>query len=107
MADGWEYLNQNAWFASALLLVALSAAALTLLQYTIESGGGWYTYIGVVGLVVLACSFVLVGVSVGERPIVPGRQLLPIIRLLWFAAAVLLNIALTIYWIKRVHWRRE
>lgn len=106
MVDGWDFLNQNAWLASALMVVALSGAALTMLWHMFETDSGGYNYLVIVALVVLAISFVLAGVSVGERPIVAGRQLIPMIRVLWLVSAIIFNLFLGMYWGKRVRWRK-
>lgn len=105
--EGLPWLNHNAWIASALIVVALTGAAVTMAWHIMETHSARYNYIAVLGLLLFAASFVLVGVSVGERPIVPTRTLIPVIRILWLAAALILNAFLGIYWSKRIHLRKS
>ncbi len=102
--EGLPWLNQNAWIASALIVIALTGSAGTVAWHICESHSERYNYIAVVGLLVFAVSFVLVGMSVGDRPIVPTRALIPAIRILWLAAALILNAYLCIYWGKRIRF---
>lgn len=109
MADwivGWPWLNQHAWIASALLVVAFCGAAATMWWHIHESHSRRYNYVGVVGLLLMACSFVLVGVSVGTSPIIPNNRLIPIIRILWIAVALIFNFYLLVYWSYRLRWKR-
>ena len=100
----WGWLNQNAWCASALLAVGFAGAAVTMWWHMKETHGGRHNYLVVAGLAVLAGSFVLVGVSVGDQPILDSHTLIPAIRVMWFIAAVLLNSYLVVYWAQRVKW---
>lgn len=110
MADllgGWDWLNQNAWVASALLVVALTGAAGTMALHIHFAHSRPYNYLVVAGLLLMAFSFSLVGISVGERPIVTGHQLIPTIRILWLCSALIFNGHLCAYWARRLHWKRE
>lgn len=100
--QGWPWLNENAWVASALMAIALAGGAATMGWHVWRTRGRRSNYLAIVGLLVLAAAFVLTGVSVGERPIVEGRVLIPTIRLLWLAAAVIFNGYLVGYWWRRV-----
>lgn len=102
--QGWEWLNQNTWVASALLVIAFGGAALTMAWHIVESRSSKAGYLVVAGLAVLSVSFVLAGVTVGENPIVNDRALIPLIRILWFVAAVLLDSFMVLYWSERVRW---
>lgn len=104
---GWHWLNQNAWIASALLVVALFGAAGTMAWHIYESRSARYNYLVIVGLMVLAASFVLTGISVGENPILTGRQLIPTIRLLWLTSALTFNFYLCAYWVRRLQWKKR
>ncbi len=105
--EGLQWLNQNAWVASALIVVAFCGAALTMTWHIRKTRSERYNYIAVAGLLVFAASFVLVGVSVGERPIVPTRALIPAIRIMWLTAAILLDVFLAIYWGMRLRLKRR
>ena len=105
--DGWHWLNQNAWIASAMLVVALLGGAVSMWWHIKESRSKPYNYLAVFGLVLMAVSFVLVGISVGENPIWPGGKLIPIIRVLWFASALIFNGYLCAYWARRLKWKRQ
>ncbi len=105
--SGWSWLNQNAWIASALMVVALTGAAGTMAWHIYESRSARYNYLVIVGLMVLAASFVLTGISVGENPILTGRQLIPTIRLLWLLSALIFNGYLCAYWARRLKWKRK
>ncbi len=100
MAEGWPWLNDNAWVASALLCVAFCGAAITMLWRGYETNSSRSFSVAVAGLLLLSASFVLVGVSVGTQPIVPGRALLPWIRLMWLWSALLLNGFMVLYWVR-------
>ena len=104
---GWHWLNQNAWIASAMLVVALMGGAVTMWWHIKKSRSKPYNYLAVLGLVLMSVSFVLVGISVGENPIWPGRQLIPTIRILWLLSALIFNGYLCAYWARRLHWKRE
>ena len=104
---GWEWLNQNAWIASALLVVALTGAGVTMGWHIYESRSARYSYLVIVGLLTMAASFVLTGISVGEKPILPGRQLIPTIRLLWLTSALIFNFYLCAYWARRLQWKKR
>lgn len=106
MMNGWPWLNQNAWIASALLVIAFGGAALTMAWHIAETRSSRSGYLVVVGLLVMAVSFVLAGVSVGEQPIIEDRTLIPLIRILWLLAAVMLNSFMAIYWAQRVNLNR-
>lgn len=105
--SGWQWLNQNAWVASALMVVALVGAAGTMAWHIHESRSVRYNYLVIAGLLVLAASFVLTGISVGERPIWPNRQLIPMIRILWLSSALIFNGYLCAYWARRLKWKRQ
>lgn len=102
---GWPWLNQHAWVASALLVVALVGGAATMGWHLRRTHGHRSNYASIGGLLVLAASFVLTGVSVGENPIVESRALIPLIRLLWLAAALIFNGYLVAYWWRRIVWK--
>lgn len=104
---GWPWLNQNAWVASALMVVAFAGAAATMAWHIVEIRSTRYTYLVVAGLLLFALSFVLVGVSVGEKPILPTRNLIPMIRILWLVSAILLNTFLLVYWATRIKIRKH
>lgn len=72
-----------------------------------ESRSARYNYLVIVGLMVLAASFVLTGISVGEKPIWPGGKLIPMIRVLWFTSALIFNGYLCAYWARRLKWKRK
>jgi hypothetical protein len=101
---GWDWLNHNAWIASLLLVVAFGGAAVTMWWHIKETRSARYNYLVVAGLLIMAASFVLAGVSVGEQPIIESRVLIPIIRLLWLAAGVAINAFMVGYWLRRVQW---
>lgn len=105
--SGWNWLNQNAWIASALLVVALTGASATMAWHIHESRSARYNYLVIAGLVLMAVSFVLTGISVGERPIWPGRQLIPMIRILWLSSALIFNGYLCACWARRLKWKRQ
>lgn len=105
--SGWQWLNQNAWIASALMVVALVGAAGTMAWHIHESHSAKYNYLVIVGLLTMATSFVLTGISVGEKPILTGRMLIPTIRILWFLSALTFNGYLCAYWARRLQWKRE
>lgn len=105
MMAGWPWLNDNAWIASALLVVAFAGAALTMTWHMAESNSSKSGYLVVAGLLVLSGSFVLVGVTVGDQPVVSNGVLVPLIRILWLGAAVLLNSFMVLYWAERVEWK--
>lgn len=107
MLAGWDWLNQNAWIASALMVVALTGAAGTMAWHIHESHSARYNYLVIVGLVLMAVSFVLTGISVGDKPILPGRQLIPTVRILWLSSALIFNGYLCAYWARRLQWKRE
>lgn len=100
-----EYLNANAWVASALLSVAFLGASLSMMWHMFETHSKPYNYLAVAGLLLMSLSFVLTGVIVGEQPIVTGRALLPLIRLLWLLAGLALNAYIVMYWGVRVKWK--
>lgn len=104
---GWAFLNENAWIASALLVLAFFGAAVTLAWHINETNSHFYNLLAVAVLLVMAVSFLLTGVSVGESPLIPGRRLIPSIRLLWLLAGLLFNTYLIIYWSKRLVWKRD
>jgi len=104
---GWQWLNENAWIASALLVIAFGGAACTMWWHIIETRSRRSSYLVVVALALLALSFVLVGVTVGERPILPGGVLVPMIRLMWLAVALMLNAFMVVYWSSRIVWRKR
>lgn len=104
---GWEWLNQNAWVGSALLVIAFLGGALTMAWHIMETRSRRASYLVVAALLLLALSFVGVGVSVGDRPILTSRVLIPYIRILWFVAAVLLNAFIVVFWAARVRWSVE
>lgn len=104
---GWGWLNQNAWIASALLVVAFTGGAASMAWHIRATHAHRSNYLAVVGMLILAASFVLVGVSVGEHPIVESRVLIPTGRLLWFTAALVFNASLIAYWSRRIRWKRS
>lgn len=89
-----------------MLVVALMGGAVSMWWHIHESRSKPYNYLAVVGLVLMAVSFVLVGISVGENPIWPGGKLIPMIRVLWFASALIFNGYLCAYWGRRLRWKR-
>ncbi len=105
--SGWNWLNQNAWVSSALLVVALTGAGVTMAWHIYESHIAAYNYLVIVGLLTMAASFVLTGISVGERPILPDRRLIPMIRILWLLAALIFNFYLCAYWARRLQWKKR
>lgn len=106
MMNGLPWLNQNAWIASALLVIAFAGAGMTMAWHILETRSTRFGYLVVAGLFVMALSFVFVGMSVGEQPIVENRSLIPLIRILWLAGAVLLNSFMVMYWWARVDWHK-
>lgn len=104
---GWGWLNANAWVASALLVVAFTGGAASMAWHIRTTHAHRSNYLAVVGMLILAASFVLVGVSVGERPIIESRVLIPTARVLWFTAALIFNGYLIAYWSRRIHWKRS
>lgn len=102
---GFPWLNEHAWVASALLVVSLLGGAVSMWWHIHESRSKPYNYLAVFGLVLMAVSFVLVGISVGEKPIWEGRRLIPVIRVLWLVSALIFNGYLCAYWARRLRWK--
>lgn len=105
--DGWHWLNQNAWVASALMSIALFGGAFSMVFHIHKTNGRNANYLTVFGLILLAVSFILTGVSVGEAPIIEGRRLIPFIRIMWLISAIIFIVSLAFYWGKRISIVRE
>jgi hypothetical protein len=97
----WQFLGDNAWLTSTLMALAFLGAGVTMYWHMVETNAPSITYLVVVAMLILAGSFVLAGMSTGNKPIVTGGTLIPYIRLMWFTAASMINIFVVWYWIQR------
>lgn len=103
----WEFLGAYAWLTASLMALAFLGAAITMYWHMVETNAPTITYAIVVAMLLLALSFVLVGMSTGDKPVVTSRVLIPYIRLMWFVSGAMINFFTVWYWVQRTQPRNN
>lgn len=103
----FEVLRAWAWAVFALCAVVFVLGTATLYWHILELRCRRYVYLACGSGLLFALGFVLGGIQAGDAPVVDRQVMIPWVRLAWLAGCVMGMMFLTIYWLRRLQWRRR